>query len=88
MTDLGTVERTVFGHPVRATFRDDGTWVIACDDAEARGFVEMVAGEIATRRHGPEHGPYGPRQLRLLAEVLGGTVVDQARPESVPGTIY
>ncbi len=88
MSDLGTVEFTCFGQTVRATLRSDRTWDVQCDDAEAKEFAETVAAEIATRRHGPEHGFYGPRQLRLLAEAFGGKIVREVQREGDPETIY
>jgi hypothetical protein len=91
MSTFGTVEFQSDSHPVLATLGDDRTFAVACDDPPTRQWVELVLGEIAARRHGPEHGRYGPGQLREAARIFGGTVMDEpadADAEYEPGRIY
>lgn len=85
---FGTVEFRSDGHAVRATLRDDRTFAVACDDPPTRRWVELVLGEVAARRHGPEHGRFGPDQLREVAGIFGGTVADEPEADHEPGRIY
>jgi len=86
---FGTVRFESDRHVVLATLRDDRTWSVACDDPPTRRWVELVLGEVAARRHGPEHGRFGPGQLRNAARIFGGEIVGEtAGPPTDPAAIY
>lgn len=86
-TALGTLTLTRDDRAGTATIHAGRTWGFAGDAYLARDLRNATI-LIDLGDHGPADGPFGPRQLEQLADLVGGTIELVDLPVEPPGTVY